>query len=174
MQEIGFATTQDLAVYAQVMLNQTINNDGAYSFFGVEFSEDAKNYTLRALSGPYHRGPLVDPKVADSDGPSDCRPEWQRYRLGVDGKGTWNGRYTDSDPSKQQQLDDQLPSQCNSNKYLTSGFLSIQLALDAAMFSIQHPEGKFQVNLRPLPRPAFSENFASQTFWMRCGAPSHE
>ena len=165
MDTLPFETPQNMFAHAQAMLKAPDVSSNSL-FFGVEFSRDNKNYTLRVLSG-MSGGPLVDPQSGESSTSVDCRPEGQQYSL-VDGKASYEGHYSIANPDKQQQLQSHLPSPCPSNTYLTSGFLALQLALDEAM--LQQKEGSnapLNVQFRPLPRPEFSENFASQAFWMR-------
>eukprot|EP01043_Picozoa_sp_COSAG02_P005731 COSAG02_NODE_157_length_32999_cov_31.863647_15_plen_501_part_00 len=161
---IGFTSTAAMESYALALqTNDAAQLDVAKLFYGVEFSDDTLSYTLRFMPQPPGVGvpAAVAGTVLDA---TDCRPYWKQFdRPGTSsaqGQGTYSQGNTE--------LESALPTTCASLKYLTDGFLDLQVALDRAVLQSKLGETtSLQVQVQPLPRVGFQTNFASQSTALR-------
>eukprot|EP01046_Picozoa_sp_COSAG06_P042897 COSAG06_NODE_5539_length_3417_cov_6.462327_2_plen_381_part_00 len=122
---------------------------------------DAVTYTLRGVEGVFPPTDGSSNAYAPSEGAS-CRPLYSSLDPPVAYPGgTETNLWGQS----------VLPTGCPSSGYLSGHFISVQLALDRAIAVAKLPEALqdgigLQLDIEPLPRPLFIENFAtSQSFF---------
>lgn len=123
---------------------------------GLEIVGSASNveYTMYTLEGAL---PNLN---ADLPGTSACRPYWKSLSPpimypGADNDGPWGQSF--------------LPSECDVNKYMTSRFLDVQLAVNHAIAAASGATqtASLELRLEALPRQAFADTFASSTSFFR-------
>eukprot|EP01043_Picozoa_sp_COSAG02_P054221 COSAG02_NODE_6106_length_3793_cov_2.481244_1_plen_788_part_00 len=160
---IGFPSTAAMESHALAL--QTKNSTGleAMLFYGVEFSDDTLSYTLRFMPQPPGVGvpAAVAGTVSDA---ADCRPYWKRFVKAGTSSAQGQGAYGEGNTD----LESVLPTGCESLKYLSDGFLELQVALDRAVLQSKLGETtNLDVQVQPLPRVGFQINFASQSTSVR-------